>query len=65
MALYRQEIRWVLNMVKQNRDESEALKDRPGQKYAALHALEYENMAILAAKLESILERNAKSIAIK
>jgi len=65
IKLHRQEIRWMLNMVKKSRDNSEALKDYPGQVYAALHKLEFENMAALANTLEKILESNAKRITIQ
>jgi hypothetical protein len=64
VKLYRNEIRWILNMVIADRDNSKALKDCPGQLYAALHNLEYEKMAALAEKLEKILESNAKRIAL-
>lgn len=64
MTLTKTEILWMLNMVKKDRDNSKALKGVPGQQFAALHALEYENMAALAAKLEHILETNAKRVAI-
>jgi hypothetical protein len=65
MALTRQELRWMLNMVTNDRDSSGYLKDLPGQKFAALHALEYENMAALAAKLERILDTNAKRVTVR
>lgn len=65
MTITRQEIRWILNFVKEDRDNSKALKDYPGQQYAALHQLEYENMARLAEKLESILTEGKKRITIK
>lgn len=64
MVLTKTEIRWMLNMVKNDRDSSKVLKDIPGQQFAALHALEYENMASLAEKLERILATNAKRVAI-
>jgi hypothetical protein len=64
IKLTRTEIRWMLNMVITDRDNSKALKDCPGQVYAALHKLEYENMAALAEKLEKVLELGAKRIAI-
>jgi hypothetical protein len=64
VKLTKTEIRWILNMVIKDRDNSKALKDCPGQFYAALHKLEYENMAALAEKLEKVLESNAKRIAI-
>lgn len=51
--------------MKKDRDNSKALKDYPGQQYAALHQLEYENMARLAEKLESILAEGKKRITIK
>ena len=57
------ELTWMLNHVKRNRDESMELKDYPGQRFAALHALEYENMAALAEKLERIIKSDCKRIA--
>lgn len=64
MALSKTELRWMLNMVKRDGDNSKLLKDVPDQQFAALHALEYENMATLAEKLEHILATNAKRVAI-
>ena len=64
MKLTKTELVWMLHMVKENRERSQALKDWPGQKYAVFHALEYENMRCLADKLEWILENNAKRITI-
>lgn len=65
MTITRQEIRWILNFVKDSRDSSKRLKDFPGQKYAALHQLEYENMSALADKLQAILDNGAKRISIR
>lgn len=64
MTLTRQEIRWMLRFVEHSRDNSKALKDMPGQQYAALHQLEYDNMTALAAKLEHVLESGIKRIGI-
>jgi len=58
------EINWLLNMVIKNRDNNKELKDYPGQGFAALYRLEYENMRALAEKLENALESNAKRISI-
>lgn len=65
VTLTKTEIRWILNLVVANRDNSKALKDRPGQKYAALHKLEYENMASLAEKLEAVIKSKNKRIAVR
>ena len=40
ITITKQQIRWLLRMAEKDRDNSEVLKDLPGQKYAALHALE-------------------------
>lgn len=64
MKITRQEIRWMLNIAEKDRDNSKFLKDMPEQKYKALHALEYENMATLAKKLEDILNNDRKRIDI-
>lgn len=65
MKITRQEIRWMLRFVEESRDNSASLMDRPGQQYAALHKLEYENMSVLAEKLTVILTNNAKRITIE
>ncbi|MEE1492294.1 MAG: hypothetical protein UGF45_09870 [Massilioclostridium sp.] len=65
ITLTKQQIRWLLRMAEKDRDNSEVLKDLPGQKYAALHALEYENMARLAETLEKVLTSDAKRITIQ
>lgn len=65
MELTRQELLWMLKFVEESRDNSETLKDRPGQCFAALHQLEYENMSALADKLNTIIHSNAKRITIE
>ena len=65
ITLTKTEIRWILNLVIESRESSKILKDYPGQKYAALHELEYEKMATLAEKLETVLKSNSKRIAVK
>jgi hypothetical protein len=65
VTLTKAEILWLMNMVKKNRDNSKALKDYPGQRYAALHALEYENMESLYNKLDTVLKTDKKRIAIR
>ena len=64
MKITRTEIKWMLNLVEDNRENSKILKDMPGQKYAKLHELEYENMRRLAKKLETILNKNSKRVEI-
>ena len=64
-TISRTELRWLLNMVTKSRENSKALKDHPGQLYAALHKLEYENMASLAAKLEAVINSDNKRIAVR
>ncbi len=65
MILTKAEIKWMLGMVADERDNSKNLMDRPGQCYAALHRLNYENMAVLAEKLEAILENDVKRITVR
>lgn len=65
MVLSKTEIRWMLRMVEEDRDSSKRLMDVPGQQYAALHKLNYENMSSLAEKLEQILDRDVKRVTIR
>ena len=64
-TLTKAELRWMLNFVAKSRDNSKALKDHPGQQYAALHKLEYENMSTLAEKLETVIKSDNKRIAVR
>lgn len=63
-TLTRTEIRWILNLVVSSRENNKTLIDVPGQQYAPLHELKYENMDSLADKLERVLETNAKRIEV-
>lgn len=65
ITLTKTELRWMLNMVVKNRENSKELKDYPGQQFAALHKLEYENMASLAEKLETVINSDCKRIATR
>jgi len=63
ITITKTELRWMLNMVVKNREDSKELKDCPDQTFAALYALGYENMAALAEKLEAVIHSDCKYIA--
>jgi hypothetical protein len=65
VTLTRQELRWICGHIESERDTSKNLKDRPGQKFAELHALNYENMAELAEKLQAIINSDDMRIRVK
>ncbi len=65
ITITKTELRWILNMVEKDRDSSKVLKDLPGQHYAALHKLEYENMVTLSEKLETVIKSDCKRVAVR
>ena len=65
MTLTRTQIRWIMAMVAENRDNSDACRQNPNNKFRSLHNLEYENMRDLHDALQAILDANAKRITIR
>ena len=64
-TLYRTEIRLILRLLCAERDNADAMRNRPGQAYQALWNLEYDNTTAICEKLEAILNSNVKRIEVR
>lgn len=65
ITLTKTDLNRLITLASRSGAKSKALIDKPGQKYAALHKLDYEIMTNLADKLEDIVKSGSKRIEVK
>ena len=65
ITLTKTELNWLIALASRSAEVNKSHMEAPGQKYAALHRLEYEKMSSLAEKLEIAKNSGKKRIALK